>query len=165
MKKCDVIQLALLEDKLDSSELEHLLDCKECQEIKDMVDSMKTYDVEEEPSEKLDMTVKSYAYTNRPSRSWRKVGAVVTALAAILVCAFVVLSGATPVAETGLNRDVAVKLPVNSDVSAESAPVVASDLDFEGLSGEQLLTELEMELMVSTDMVLNSENEIVSLLE
>ena len=157
MKNCDKIQLAALEGELNEVDLQHAKECAECKPIINMVEAMKESDFKVEPSLESDRFVKEYAYTHRPSRSWKRVVAVVTAMAAALVCAFVLLNNAGDLTEELYVAQV-------ESVGGEKAVVESFDeLDGLGdLSSQELLAELEMELMVSTDMILDANNDLSS---
>jgi hypothetical protein len=157
MKNCDEIQLAALEGALDAVDLQHAEACAECKPIINMVEAMQDCDLKIEPSIESDRFVKEYAYSHRPSRSWKRIVAVVTAMAAALVCGFILLNDSGDLNEGSSVAQV-------SQASIEKVKLETfSELDgLDQLSSEELFAELEMELMVSTDMIMDADNDLSS---
>ena len=154
MRNCDEIQLAALEDKLDAVDLKHANECAECKPIINMVEAMKEPEIQIVPSLESDRFVKEYAYSHRPSRSWKRVVAVVTAMAAALVCAFVLLNNAGDLKEDSYVAQ--VELVGEQNLKLEPLAELG---DLDNLSSQELFAELEMELMVSTDKIMDANND------
>ena len=87
---------------------------------------------------------------------------MITALAAILVCAFVLLNGFNS-SDVKVSSAALVQSTGTTLIDSQASVVVDQVNKIDGLDGftsEELMLELEMELMVSSDMIMDAENDV-----